>query len=313
MFEHDAVLEIELTGPISTLLDNKPERDDFPFTLRADGIEHPIEVSLRGKSRLRVCEFPPLRLKFGESKTAGTIFAGQGKLRLVTHCRNYDGAEQDALLEYVAYRIFNLLSEIGYRVRLLKITYSDVDGRLDSKARNRYGFLIESTSGLADRIGATPIAVTGITRGSLNPEHAALVYIFQYLIGNTDWSIVAAEGDEFCCHNGNLYEIDSELYLVPYDFDLAGLVNARYAKPDPSLRISRVTKRLYRGYCTEPGALRAALERIIDNRSGIVGLLADTPGLSQKETRVARRYLERFFDRAGNQQRLLDHFQSRCL
>ena len=44
------------------------------------------------------------------------------------------------------------------------------------------------------------------------------MFIFQYLIGSTDWSIVAAEADEYCCHNVDLFEIDASLLVVPYDF-----------------------------------------------------------------------------------------------
>jgi len=128
---------------------------------------------------MRVCEFPPLRRNFAMKTVAGTVFENQDKLKLVTHCWNHDRAEKDVLQEYMAYRIFNLLSEISYRVRLLRITYSNIDGRLDAKARNHYGFVIESTDELTARIGATASDLTGVLRNSLDPEQAALVYIFQ--------------------------------------------------------------------------------------------------------------------------------------
>ncbi len=313
LFEQDSVLTIELTGPITEVFAGSAEKIESAFTLRADGSEHTIKVRLRGNSRLRVCKFLPLRLNFATKAAAGTLFEDQDKLKLVTHCRNHERGEQDMLEEYLAYRIFNLLSDISYRVRLLRITYTDVDGKLAENAHNRYGFVIESTDELSARVEATPNNLIGIPRNSLDPDQAALVYIFHYLIGNTDWSIVTADGDEFCCHNGDLFAVGSKQYLVPYDFDLSGLVNARYAKPDPSLRISRVTRRLYRGYCTDPVALQKALQDIIDKRSEIMAVASSIPGLLPKETSTARKYLQNFFEQAVDQQNLLDHFKSRCI
>lgn len=307
------MLTIELIGPITELFDDAPKRVELPFTLRHSDVEHLLKARLRGNSRLRVCQFLPLRLNFSEKSSTGTLFEDQDKIKLVTHCRNNQRGEQDLLEEYLAYRLFNLLSEVSYRVRLLQITYSDTGGKLDAKAQNRYGFVIESARELATRINATAVNVTGISRNSLDSEQAALVYIFQYLIGNTDWSIVAADSDEFCCHNGDLFAIDSDLYLVPFDFDLSGLVNTRYAKPDPSLPINRVRRRLYRGYCTDPDALQKALQSVIDKQTEIMQLPQQIPGLLPKQSENASEYLRDFFERAADQQKLLNYFQSRCL
>ena len=314
LFEQSSVLDVELSGPISSLIDGDPEaRTQLPFSLETEGVRHDIKVRLRGNSRLRVCKFPPLRLNFAGDQVEGTVFEGQDKLKLVTHCRNYDDAEQDLLLEYLAYRIFNRLSDISYRVRLLRFTYNDTDGALDADARHRYGFVIESSTGLAARTGAQEIELTGVSRNSIDADQAALVYIFQYLIANTDWSIVRADGDEYCCHNIDLFKIDNVPFLVPYDFDLAGLVNTRYAKPDPSLRIRRVTKRLYRGYCVRPDALRSALRKIVALRSEILAMPAELPGVTPKTAKTAAGYLAQFFARAEDEQKILNSFEQSCL
>ena len=57
--------------------------------------------------------------------TEGTIFEGQDKFRVVTHCRDRDEYEENVLEEYLAYRIYALLTEISFRVRLARITYGD--------------------------------------------------------------------------------------------------------------------------------------------------------------------------------------------
>ncbi len=130
LFEDNAVFEVNLTGPLSSLFEEENDRKDLPFVLRANDVEHSIKVRIRGKSRRRVCSFLPLRISFAVDDTTQSIFEGQDKLKLVTHCREYNSAQLDTLEEYAAYRIFNLISDVSYKVRLLHITYTDTDGRL---------------------------------------------------------------------------------------------------------------------------------------------------------------------------------------
>jgi len=313
LFEDTAVLEVKLTGPLSSMFEEEDDRTEFPFMLSADGTEHSIEVRLRGKSRRRVCSFPPLRLNFSADATAQSIFADQDKLKLVTHCRGRQSAQVDTLQEYAAYRIFNLISDVSYRVRLLHITYTDTDGRLKENEFDRYGFVIESASALAERVGGQPAHVEGVTLSSLNSDQTASVFIFQYLIGNTDWSLVTADEDDRCCHNGDLVDIGSVRHYVPYDFDLSGLVNAGYARPDSSLGISKVTQRQYRGFCISTEALKDALSNIMARRSDIMSVIDDLPGLSPKETKTTAKYIDQFFVRASKTGKILKQFERKCL
>lgn len=312
LFEADSVIEVTLTGPFESLFEDIDNRTELPFNLQADGVAHKIKVRLRGHSRLRVCDFPPLRLNFRVKHKTQTIFDDQNKLKLVTHCRNYDRGEQDMLEEFVAYRIFNIISDKSYRVRLLHINYEDPDNRLDQKASPRYGFLIEPGSQLADRIGATRVDLPGVPKQRYDREHAALVFVFQYLIANTDWGYVNAEDEVACCHNGDLFEINNQVLFMPYDFDLAGLVNSRYAYPDPSLGIDKVTQRLYRGLCIDSDMLKAALQRINAHRSEILLVPQSVPGLSENNISGATKFLNGFFEQAENQEKLLRSFEKHC-
>ncbi len=267
LFDDSAVIEVELTGPIGSLIKNKKERNELPFVLKANGVEHHVPVRVRGKSHLRVCDFPPLRFNFSTRDTEQMVFADQDKLKLVTHCRSKDIAETDALQEFAAYRIFNLISDVGYRVRLLHITYRDTDERRKSEVIVRYGFLIESQ----------------------------------------------ADDDDVCCHNGDIIESESKRFYVPYDFDLAGLVNAKYAYPDPALPIRKVTQRMYRGYCTSRDALQSALDIIKSHEEEILGVLSEIPGLPEDERAMSVDYLNQFFTRAEDEEKLLQSFERRCL
>lgn len=313
LFEADTPVEVTLSGPISSLVEDD-RRATRRFDLTSEETTRSVQAEAIGKSRRRVCSFPPLAIRFEDDPAPGTSgheFSGQQFLRLVTHCRPSHEARANVLEEYLAYRMLNLLTDFSYRARLLRVTYIDTErGR---KPDTEYAFAVESEHDLAQRLGGELLAVDGLPKPRLNEEHAAIIYIFQYLIGNTDWSLVTAKGDKHCCHNGQLIGLDDEIYYIPYDFDLAGLVNPRYAKPDPSLRIRKVTTRLYRGYCGPPAALRTALAKVTSRRDAILELYRGAPVLSDKDRARGTRFLESFFRKAERPEKLLEMFERKCL
>ncbi len=313
LFDDHAVLDVTLRGPLGSVFDDTEVRAERDFVVRFNGDERPVKVRVRGNSRVRVCEFPPLRLNFRQADVTQTVFDGQDKLKLVTHCRNLDRAEQDLLEEYAAYRIFNVLADLSFRVRLLRVSYVDTDGRLKDKAAHRFAIALETVGQLAARMGAQPVTMEGVPKRRHDLEQAALVYVYQYLIANTDWGLVKADYDEGCCHNIDLFEIDGIVVLVPYDLDLSGLVNARYAFPDRTLRIKKVTQRLYRGLCTDRSILGAALDEVIARETEITTVLRDTPGLTDDNRDKALRFVGRFFEKAAEREKLLDEFERRCV
>lgn len=267
---------------------------------------------MRGKSRAALCDFLPLRLNFSENSALGSVFEGEDKLKLVTHCKGSSSYEKNVVEEHAVYRIMNVLSDLSLRVRLLRIRYVDTE-QPGQDPEVRYGFLMESDASLARRLDATDVKVANVSKGMFDPQHLALVYVFQYLVGNTDWSLVRAKGDDGCCHNGKLIRVGAAHYYLPYDFDMSGLVNARYAKPNPSLRLRNVRSRRYRGYCMDEAIIRQALRAVKGKRAAVLGVIAELPLLSGKEIELNSRYLEKFFDLAANEDKLLREFGRRCL
>lgn len=163
LFSSDEVLEFVLTSDFDQLKkDRGQESDEIPGQVEVLGaggesVQIPIQVKTRGKFRLqrRICPDPPLRLNFPESEPHGTVFDGQDKLKLVSHCRDSDRYEQNLLEEYLAYRIYNHLTEISFRVQLARITYRDTSGKNDPI--ERMAFLIEDEEAMAARLGGTMI------------------------------------------------------------------------------------------------------------------------------------------------------------
>jgi hypothetical protein len=312
LFESESPLEIEITGPLASLIASKEQRNEWPFRLKVDELDLDMKLKARGNSRMRICDFPPLRFNFDEAETAGTVLEGQSRLKLVSPCKKGSRSLGDVLEEYAVYRIFGLLSDISHRVRLVHITYNDTDGRLNDEYRISYGFLIEPLGHLASRVGGELSEIPAISLERIDHHQAALMYVFQYLIANTDWSLVKADGDDSCCHNVELLQIEAKYFPVPYDFDLSGLVNASYARPDRSLRIRNVRNRRYRGFCVQQEVLREAIDAITARKDEVLAVVTGLPVLTEKQKTKQVDYLEKFFSQARNEEKLMVSFEKSC-
>ena len=81
-----------------------------------------------------------------------------------------------------------LLTDVSFRVRLLRVTYVDTDR--NDRERVSLAFLIEHRDRLAKRIGASAIETNMVTYPDLNASYTNLASVFHYFIGNTDYSPV---------------------------------------------------------------------------------------------------------------------------
>lgn len=265
-----------------------PWRDaTVSYTDSAEGaVEIPLKVKTRGIWRLHQCDFPPLRLDFKKHEVKHTLFSKLDKPKLVTHCRDTDDYEQYILQEMQLYRVYNLLTPYSHRVRLARVTY--VDSGNKKVVATRYAFLEEEPAAVAHRVGGMLTKEKGGGPADLDTKAEVVFDLFQYLIGNTDWSVSGL-------HNVELL-IGADGYIpVAYDFDFSGAVNTRYATVDPSLPIQRVRDRLYRRYCVPTDAYAPAFELFRAKRDSIYALYHDSIGALLKGDR-AKETLEYFDD-----------------
>ncbi len=314
LFSEREILDVTLSGPVFRTIKDARTRTERPFVLSANGENHEVMVRVRGKSRVKLCDFPPLRLRFSSRDTAGSVFEGQRKVKLVSHCNSGSRATGAVLREYAAYRIFTLLSDASYQVRLLRIQYDDTESNRKKwgVGSPQYAFLLEPTDALGARIGGTRLTVPGISLASLDDKQEALVYVFQYLIGNIDWSLVRATGDDNCCHNGELFDLPHTRYVVPYDFDLSRFVSARYKASRSSVKLRNVPYRAYQGYCLPDATLIEALRAVTAKRGDILAAVEALPVLSARESARSLEYLESFFEKARDEDKLLQEFSRKC-
>ena len=276
-----------------------------------------LETRPRGKSRRDdlACEFPPLRLNFAKDAASGTPFAGLNKVKLVTHCGPL-GTERPQFagrveLELLLYRAFNRLSPSSFRVRPLVITYVDTDHH--AKQSVHPGFLIEPEDVLAKRLGAKTADVVAIEHKDLEPVQANLVEVFQFMIGNTDFSMIQGPQGDRCCHNVVLLAPPGGLMIaVPYDFDATGVVNPPYALPVAALKIRSVRQRLYRGRCRPEASVEATLQVFRDARADILALFTGDARLDNETQQKAVEYLEAFYSIIDDPKALQENVITHC-
>ena len=310
----------ELRGPFARIFaERRGERRYHEGELRfRDGagasLALPVRLRLRGNYRARreTCSFPPLRLRIRKSVARDTPFAGQKRLRLVTHCRNVPAYEQRMLLEYLAYRIYALVADAHLRVRPVAFRYVDVEA--DGEPVTRFAFLIEDEASLARRVGGTRPDDPALGRDQQDARTLNRIEVFQYAIGNTDWSPVDGPGDERCCHNViPLEQPGGALLPVPYDFDMSGLVSAPYATPNPKLGLRSVRQRLYRGACATLAELPRTLEAFRERRAEIEALFRRQVGLEASYRDRALAYLNEFYATVADPDAVDRQLRSRCL
>ena len=301
LFASNDLLEVTIRAPIREIMRARSTEEDTPGTIsyedpEAGTVTIDLGIRTRGKYRHQkdVCPFAPLRLNFKKPK--GTVFAKSDKLKLVTHCRNVVERYQQSLLrEFLAYRIFNTVTDTSFRVRLLRVRY--VDSTTDEHFETNYAFLIEHRDQLGKRIGMKYNPAEKTTVRALEPQYMNLGSVYQYLVGNTDFSPIKGARGEACCHNYILFgDEPGSILAVPYDFDMTGIVNASYASPNPTFRLRNVRQRLYRGRCANNEHLPRSLQVFQEKRQAIFGLLAELPEFSDSSMKRATNYIEDFYE-----------------
>lgn len=242
-------------------------------------------VRTRGVWRRRNCQMPPLRIDFVREAVAPTPLAGVNRPKVVQFCQDASRPEQYVLSELQLYRAYALLTPMSHKARLLRITY--VDHGSGKVRTTRYGFFLEEGQAMERRLGARELDITGATADDLDERTRVIMGLFQFMIGNTDWSAAGL-------HNVELFAIDDVIHPVPYDFDYSGAVDAHYATPPPQLRLRNVRQRLFRGACGSDAMFAEVFRLFRERREAIYALYADEVGRLM-DAGVARRTL-RYFD-----------------
>ena len=314
-FQSDDVLPITLTLNIKRIRNDKDDKApwrDATITYTPPGATAPEVLPLKLKThgiwRLKNCEFPPIRLDFSKENTKKTIFAGLDKPKLTNFCRDNDMYEQYVLQELQAYRIYWTITHDSHAARGLRITY--VDSVTGKPLTTRYAFIQEDPGKMAARLGGKLLDIKGAGPDDMQPDKQVLMSVFQYLVGNTDFSMAALHNIELFTRTDG-----TDPFPIARDFDFSGLVNARYATSNEQLHIRGVRDRLYRGYCAPDSSYKKAFAVFDAKKDAIYGLYKDKVGslIAKDVVDESIKYLDDFYKTIDNPKNAKSDIIGACL
>ena len=267
----------------------------------------PVRARTRGIWRLKNCNFPPIRFNFSDKDTKGTLLEDLEEPKLVNYCKDNEQYEQFILQEFQLYRVYQLLTPVSHRVRLVKMSY--VDSASAKRDAERYAIIVEDPGQLANRHLAKVIKAKGAGPGDFDPNDLALAYLFQFFIGNLDFSFNGLHNTEL------LGTTDGRILPVAYDFDYAGAVNAPYAVPPANYNWPNVRTRKFMAYCEIAEGFPGALAKFMEKKDAIYALYADEIGklMSQRVVRETLEYYDEFYRSVRTPQDAQRNVFSKCI
>ncbi len=243
----------------------------------------PIRISARGVTRKKICLFPPLMLRFDEDMLDSLQWAPFKKYRMVNHCVPEDTSNELLLREYLVYQLYEVVHPVSLRSQLSLMNYQ---AKRDSFTH--YCFILEHEEELADRFDAHLVEDESLDLTKIDTFDYQKLVLFQYMVGNTDWNLHEQ-------HNIRILDDGERIYLVPYDFDFCGLVNAPYAVPYPSLPVKEVRERFFQ-YRVEFGEdLTGPIEYFSSLKTSLLEKIQSFPLLSLESKSDLIQYLEEFY------------------
>lgn len=289
-FSGEATCQFHLTAPFSKLYAENNEALYVPapcrLQLNGDSFSGMVRIRVRGAQRRDICSTPPLLVDFRQAAGLPRL----GKLKLVTGCGNSYDDGQYLLREYLVYKLYNLLTPLSYRVRLSEVRYTDSEN--PRHTYTQFGFFLEQEAALAAR-NQCKVLKAGMPTESTHRRHTTLVAVFQYLVGNFDWAVPLLKNVTL------LQPLDNPIagpWVVPYDFDYSGMVNAPYAVPGEDYGIESVKDRVYRGFPRTTSEIALVMDTLQYYRPAFTKIIRECRLLQGFHRDEMIRYLDEFYE-----------------
>jgi hypothetical protein len=310
LFESDEILEITISGRTKNLLNDRSDNaKEHPMNIlykAEDGTEISLAAELKTRGHFRRlmgnCIYPPLQVNFTENDTLdSSIFKGQNKLKLVMPC----SGDEYVIREWLVYKLYNVITPKSFRARLVKVTLNNTKNNKTESPF--YGMLLESEKQMAERNGGISLD-TKMQPNRTEPNTFLTMAVFEYLIGNTDWSVQYLQ---------NIKLVAADSLAVPvtvaYDFDHSGLVSAPYAKPAAELQMQSVRERRYRGFCiTDMKTFDPVIALYNELKPAIYSVYTDCAVIDEKYIKNTLKYLDEFYETINDPQKVLKEFGYPC-
>ncbi len=309
LFASDKLLELTLTTNMAYLLSDRGANPESHSALiswkndQGDPMSLAIELEARGRFRRDplICDLPPLKLDIPKKKADGTLFEDQNHLKLVTRCKE----EATVVREYYIYKLFSLLSEKSFRVRLAKITYVDSRGKNDPETS--FAFFIEDDDDLAKRLDADVDDDSDLGNEDMERETQTLVHVFNYMVANRDFDVRLRQNVKIM-----VPENGQSPYAVPYDFDWAGVVDASYTNTGVLETTLYEQRQRYKPICRTEEEVVAVLELLESKKALIWNLYETSPWLSAGDKAYALACYSSFFKQVKSKKFVRKTFVDSC-
>lgn len=290
LFDHlvtDELKKVRLTVDMAAVEANRRTDNELDATFFDGHIAYPVDVSVRGRFRRTQCDIPPLKLQFKKSALRSQGFNTHNDFKLVTLCENSETGLDILKREQLAYELHALITGYSFRTQLLEITYVDTQTGTED---TQYAILIEDEDQMAERLGGKECKdCFNLPTESFVPGSVATAHLFQYMIGNTDYSIMMDR-------NVKMVTLPSGQYIpVAYDFDFSGLVNAFYARPNINVGQTNVQQRVWMGSNYSETELQAAIDNFKEKEGAVYNLVENCTYLDAKAKRQVKNYLKNFY------------------
>lgn len=302
IFNSEEILHLTITSDFRNLIKKKLKEEYQPATLETvlfDTIVVRSEIKIKPRGGIRReqhCYYPPIMLNFSKKRAVFKQFKEFDKVKFVGNCRGGDIYDEYVMLEYYAYKIYNLLSPYSFRIRLLMVTYTDISGK--KKPRSNYAFIIEDIDQLAQRTDGISYKLKNLSIRHIDRKTGIMMGLFQYLIGNVDWNMPYS-------HNIKLIKLNDvnkpNPIAVPYDFDYSGLVNASYVTPGESWPVQDVKERFYMGPCVGIHEFDPAIKILNEKRDEIEALFRNSEYMSDNAKKRPLKYVDEFYEIINDQ------------
>ena len=313
IFGNDELLHLTLKYDISSFIKNKQKGEYLDAELTVSYKDIPpviknIRLKARGNFRRGQCPFPPIYLNFKTDPIKNSELKGSKKIKIVTHCSQSKSYDIYLLREYLAYKMYNELTNNSFRVKLLDITYIDTGKK--QKNYHNYGFIIEPVELVAKRNESVEIEPIIVRGENIIEENADQVAFYEYMIGNTDWRFKGGHNMKYL---KSLNQLTEKVTAIPYDFDFSGLVNTNYSFPQEWTSLKDVRTREYLGYCrNSDDEYRKIINLYLNKKDRILETIQSFKYLDEKEKKSLIKYIDGFYSELSRPEKFISLLKAQC-
>jgi hypothetical protein len=310
LFSTETPLELQMkfsSKQIKNETNDSTYLDSFLLYKNAEGGWDSLDIDLRARGNFRRdnCSYPPIRIKIKKKKSNETPFEGHKNLKLVMPCNSSKNAPSYIAKEYLAYKMYEEVTPYFFPTRLVKISFFDEDDK-NGEESELLGFLIEDDDLVAERFGGEIFDEKKLGPTFLMDSATVRHDLFQYMIGNTDWS-------SMFYHNQKIMKLsDTEFIPLAYDFDMTGLVSPPYAQVSNLVDLEKITDRLYRGFCRDESLMQAVRQEFLAKENELMALVENQFFMEERDVKLAKSYLKEFFSTMSNDKQFESQILMKC-